>query len=483
MSSVAVSFIVYTLAIVAVGLYSARFAKRTSADFFLADRGLGAWVAALSSSASAESGWVTLGLVGLAFNTGLAALWMVPGTLLAFLFNWFVLARRLRQASVAGDALTMPELLAAGRSPTAALLIRLVGVAIILSMLTAYVAAQLSAAGKAFHATFDISYLAGVLLGAAIVLVYTVTGGFRAVAWTDVVQATFMVAAVVVLPLVLVAKLGGIGATVARLDALDPSGSLTDPFGGKEGLALWSFLLVAVGVPLGYPGQPHVLVRLMAARDDRAIRRGGLIAAVWVGVLFCGAILLGVAGRAYYGDLADGEQLLPLAAGDSQVVPGVVGGILIAAVLAAICSTADSQLLVSASAVSHDLLAGVLGWKPSMRTKVLIDRLAVLLVGGVATGIAAAEVRQIFDFVLDYGWAGPGAAFGPPLVLALLWRRTSGWGVLAGMVSGVLTAMAWKLAAAHGWLPSPLAETYHLVPAVVVSLAAVVLVSSFRGGR
>jgi sodium/proline symporter len=477
MNTVAVSFTIYTLAIVAVGVYSARFAKRTSADFFLADRGLGAWVAALSSSASAESGWVTLGLVGMAFNTGLAALWMVPGTLAAFWFNWFVMARRLRQRSIDDDALTMPALLAAGRTGAAAALIRLVGVVIILAMLTAYVAAQLNAAGKTFDATFGMPYQRGVWLGAAIVLIYTVTGGFRAVAWTDVIQAVFMVAAVVLLPMILVAKMGGVGATFARLAELDATGGLMSPTGGKAGLALLGFVAVAVGVPLGYPGQPHVIVRLMAARDDAAIRRGGWIATVWVAVLFCGAILLGVAARAYYGDLADPEQVLPLAAGDAAIVPGVVGGVMIAAVLAAICSTADSQLLVSASAVSHDLLAGLFRWNPPLRTKVLVDRLAVLLVGGVAIAIATAEMRQVFSFVIDYGWAGLGAGFGPPLVLALLWKRTTGWGVLAGMITGVATAMAWKFAATHELLPPALAAIYNMLPALAASTVAVVMAS------
>jgi len=210
-STLGLSFLLYTIGIFAVGIYSARFGRRTSSDFFLADRGLGAWVAALSSSASAESGWVTLGLVGTAFNTGIGALWIVPGTVAAFLFNWVVLAPRLRRESLRHGGLTIPDILGRPYAGVQRTVIRVLSVLIILTMLTAYVAAQLNAAGKTFMGTFDWSYTAGVLCGAGIVMGYTVTGGFRAVAWTDVLQAILMVTAVLVLPLMLVVHIGGSG--------------------------------------------------------------------------------------------------------------------------------------------------------------------------------------------------------------------------------------------------------------------------------
>lgn len=283
------SFLLYTTGIFAVGIYSARFSRRTSSDFFLADRGLGPWVAALSSSASAESGWVTLGLVGTAFNTGVGALWIVPGTVAAFVFNWLVLAPRLRRAAVQHGGLTIGDVLGQPYTGTPRTVIRVLSVLIILTMLTAYVAAQLNAAGKTFMGTFDWSYTAGVLCGAAIVLGYTITGGFRAVAWTDVVQAILMVTAVLVLPLVMVVHLGGFAELFDRLNAVDPN--LTGTVAGKAGLSLIGFLAVWLGIPLGNPGQPHILVRLMAVRDEVAIRRGAIISSVWVFLLFTVAIL------------------------------------------------------------------------------------------------------------------------------------------------------------------------------------------------
>ncbi len=466
MDSIAVSFLVYTFGVLVLGVYSARFGRKTSADFFLAGRGLGAWVAALSSSASAESGWVTLGLVGTAFSTGIGALWIIPGTLLAFLFNWFVIAERLRGLSSERQLITIPDLLATHYHGLPAMLIRLSSVLIIIAMLTAYVAAQLNAAGKTFDATFGWTYTSGVLVGAGIVLAYTVTGGFRAVAWTDVVQALMMMGAVLVLPVVLVFHLGGPEAVWLRLESMASASAVTDPFAGKVGMALIGFLSVWLGVPLGYPGQPHILVRFMAIKDSASVRRGSFIATSWVVLVFTGAVLLGITARAVYGVLDDPEQALPIAAMD--FLPGIVAGMMIAAVLAAICSTADSQLLVSASAISHDLYIRVFRNQPQERKLARINRGAVVLIAAVATTVALAEVRTIFDFVL-YAWAGLGAAFGPATILILLWRRTTAWGVLAGIVTGFTTAIVWRETLHH--------TVYELVPAFAVAFGAVVIVS------
>lgn len=470
---VAVSFTLYTLAIVALGLYSARFARESDSDFFLAGRGLGPWVAALSSSASAESGWVTLGLVGMAWQTGIGALWIVLGTVIAFLFNWFVLAWRLRDASERYNALTLPDVLASPWQGLSGTLIRLVGVLIILSMLVAYVAAQLNAAGKTFEGIFDWDYRLGVVVGFGIVVVYTVTGGFRAIAWTDVVQATFMILTVVILPIVLIRNIGGPSEFWHALQTDTGNPTLTDPFAGRTGLALVGFLALWLGVPLGNPGQPHVMVRLMAVRDRSAILRGGVISSLWVLVLFSGAVLLGMSARVYFSDgLDDPEQTLMAVARDSSIVPGFLGGMIIAAVLAAICSTADSQLLVAASAISHDVIVRLFGADLSLRTRRVLDRSAVVVLGLVALCIAIGEVRSVFSFVLDYGWAGLGAGFGPATIFLLCWKRTTGWGVLAGMLIGVTTAILWRLL-----LPDWHRQLYNLVPAFLLSSLTIMIVS------
>lgn len=481
MNWIAVSFAIYTLVVMAFGIYSARFAKQTSSDFFLANRGLGAWVAALSSSASAESGWVTLGLVGTAYKTGIGALWLVLGTVIAFLFNWLVLARPLRQFSEKTDSITLPDILAAGHHGLSAVLIRIVAVLVILSMLTTYVAAQLNAAGKAFAETFQWHYLLGVAAGAGIVLVYTLVGGFRAVAWTDVLQAILMIGGVVLLPIVLIGLLGGPVEFWHKLAALEAStiqvhdkdvslsggATMISAMSQKSGLALIGFLSVWFGVPLGNCGQPHILVRLMATRDERAIRRAALISTVWVFFLFTGAIFVGLTTRVMFGGtLDDPERALPHAA--VQILPAPLAGMMIAAVIAAMCSTADSQLLVSASAVSHDIYVRLFGRVHTDRLITRINRAAVLLVAIIATAIAMSEVRVVFDFVL-YAWDALGAAFGPALILKLLWRRTTSWGVLSGMLVGVATAIVW-----HETLHN---QFYSLIPAFAFAMLAGVLVS------
>jgi len=251
-----------------------------------------------------------------------------------------------------------------------------------------------------------------------------------------------------------------------RLVELDTAGTLTHPLAGKTGMALTGFLAVWLGIPLGYCGQPHILIRFMATRDEKAIRRGALISTVWVFLLFSGAVLLGIFARAYYGVLDDPETVLPRVA--AELLPGVFGGMMIAAVLAAICSTADSQLLVSASAVSHDLYVRLLGRRLDDRSVLLLNRLTVLAVGLIAMGVALGQVRVIFEFVL-YAWAGLGAAFGPALILVLLWRRTSAAGVIAGMLTGFITAIAWRQTL-HDRL-------YELVPAFLLAFIVIVVVS------
>jgi sodium/proline symporter len=465
-NSATISFWVYTLAIMGVGVYSARFARSSSTDFFLANRGIGAWVAALSSSASAESGWVTLGLVGMAFQTGIGALWIIPGTVLAFLFNWLVLADRLRRSASGQEAITIPDVLAGNFTGRQARIIRWLALLIILTMLSSYVAAQFNAAGKMFDAMLGWPYQVGVLAGTSIVLIYSVSGGFRAVAWTDVIQALFMVGAVVILPTVLLVELGGLDAVWDRLNSLEKTGELTHPLSGKAGMALVGFISVWLGIPLGNTGQPHILVRFMATRDTGAIKRGAIISTVWVFLLFTGAVLLGIFARAYYGVLDDPETVLPRVA--AELLPGVVAGMMTAAVLAAICSTADSQLLVSASAVSHDIYVRVLGRKPDDRAILRINRLSVLVVGIIAMIVALGEVRVIFDFVL-YAWAGLGAAFGPALIMILLWKRTSATGVIAGILVGYITTIVWRQTLHDRF--------YELMPAFLLALIVVICVS------
>lgn len=496
------AFALYTVAIVALGLYASKFAARSDEDYFLAGRSLNRWVAALSASASSESGWVTLGLVGIGFGAGVQGYWVIPGCLLGYIFNWFILAGPLHDQARKLNALTLPDFLCKrfGRSSDTLPLVRIVAVVVILAAMMAYVAAQMAAAGKAFDillteagvedaapvaASTDTgsapgatavtqphaegakpqsdgdslfaysNYKLGVLIGAVVVLLYTVTGGFRAVSWTDFLQALLMVGTLVVFPVYLLITYGGFGYLQTHLadyayNGADP-GHLLDFTGGHVGWALVGFVLGshALGINFGYPGQPHVLVRFMALKRRAEARIAGFVAVLWGLLVYFGAVTVGLFAHAIIVDTgagwgaairADGEVSLIVSA--MELLPSVLAGLVLAAILAAICSTADSQLIVAASAVAHDIFAKLFS-TDSKTAHMLANRGTVLALGLGAVLLVINRDVQIYQYVLTYGWAMLGAAFGPQMILAVLWKRASYAGCLAGMLTGFVVAIAW----------------------------------------
>ena len=502
----AIAFAVYTLLIVAVGVYSAKYAKRSDADYFLAGRSLGPWVAAISASASSESGWVTLGLVGWAFTSGVSAYWIIPGCLLGFIFNWFVIAARMRDASERVGALTLPDLFAFSfreRIPV----LRILAVIVIVTAMWLYVAAQFKAAADAFQAAFGMTHLAGVLIGAVIVLIYTVLGGFRAACWTDFVQGLVMVGTLVIFPAYLLFSKGGYGYLMEQLNsaggtmtAFVPVGTEGETFGKATALLL-GFLIGhgALGINFGYPGQPHVLVRFMALRKKRDAVIAGCVAVVWGALVYWGAVTIGLIARAMTiegaewtaplaGQLAEGasnagETGLVLAA--KHMIPGVLSGMVLAAVLAAICSTADSQLVVAASSGANDLYSRLVD-KSRKTAHMLVNRTVLVVLGVGAVLIALDDKIQVYRFVLTYGWAILGASFGPQVILLLLWKRASYAGCIAGMLTGFVLAIVWKLTymdyrTAHSDLNLP--EIYNLPFAFIVALIVNVILSLLLPSR
>jgi len=474
---IVVSFAAYSLAIVGIGLYSARFARRSDEDYFLAGRNLGSWMAALSASASSESGWVTMGLVGWAFTEGVRAYWIIPGCLVGFWFNWFVIARRLcRQSSTLG-ALTVPDYFAF-RFRERVPLLRLTSVGVILVAMLLYVAAQFAAAGKAFEASFGaLSYKVGVFLGAAIVLAYTVTGGFRAVCWTDFLQALLMVGTLIFFPLYLLISSGGFGPIAEGLAAVDPSLIRFTP--DKAPAAFLGFLLGsgALGINFGFPGQPHVLVRFMALKKEHEAHLGGIISMTWALLIYWGAVTVGLVARVAAERGADWAQAMladPAIAGElglvlsaTHLLPGVLAGMVLAAVLAAICSTADSQLVVAASSVANDVYSRLIE-KRRRLFHGLLNKTTVLVLGLIALLMVMDRRIRVYEFVLRYGWAILGASFGPQMILALLWKRASRAGCLAGMITGFTVAILWP----QVYHPGPNGiEIYNLPLAFVLALA------------
>ncbi len=483
----AVSFGLYTLAIIAVGLYSARYARRSDEDYFLAGRSLGGWIAALSASASSESGWVTLGLVGWAFSSGVQAYWIIPGCLVGFLFNWFVVAGRLRDKSGELGALTLPDFFAFSFRERVPLL-RTLSVIVILVAMLLYVAAQLAAAGKAFSVSFNgIDYKYGVLIGAAIVLLYTVIGGFRAVCWTDFLQALLMVGTLVIFPIYLLATQGGFGFIADQLRAVD-NGDLLRFTPGKTGAAFIGFLLGAgaLGINFGYPGQPHVLIRFMALKDRSQAIVGGIVSFVWGLCVYWGAVTVGLmaramtaSGEAWGQQMLEGENAeLGLVLSAMHLLPGVMAGLVLAAVLAAICSTADSQLVVAASAAASDIYARL--FRGARRAShMIVNRLVVLILGVGAMLLVIDKEVKVYKYVLEYGWAILGASFGPQMILLLLWRRASYAGCFAGMLTGFATAIIWKQVYDAGETGI---EVYNLPLAFVAALIVNVIVSLIAPG-
>ncbi|MCK4573018.1 MAG: sodium/proline symporter [candidate division Zixibacteria bacterium] len=469
----AVSFIVYSLFIIGVGLYSTRLKKETSDDFVLANRELGPWASALSASASAESGWVMLGLVGEAYLIGAAAFWIVPGIAAGYLFNWFVIADRLRKSTADSGAVTLPQYIMHRFGPKSPAL-RYIPVLIITLAMLGYVAAQMNAAGKAFDAVFDLPYWMGVLAGAVIILTYTVTGGFRAICWTDIIQASFMCVALIVMPFVILSYIGGYGSFLEQVHKVDPE--MMSFTYGKAGFAMFGFIIGLLGIGLGYPGQPHILSRFMAAKDSATIKRGGTIAMSWMVLVYLGAVFFGLFAKIYFGDLADPEQALPLAV--NEFLPPVLGGFVIAAIVSAICSTADSQLIVVSTAISRDVIPYLSKQtKPGMEYKKTqrLDRWVLVILAIISIIFALTENRVIFEFVL-YAWSVLGAAFGPVVIFGLLWKKANKAGAIASMLTGLIVTVVWRN------VPMLKSAVYELVPAFILAFLAMWLVSLATGG-
>jgi len=467
-TTVAVVMVAYLGVLLFIGWRASRW-THGGEDFHLAGRSLGAWAAGISSTASSESGWVTLGAVGMTYTHGVSGLWYAPGCLLGYLVNLYFVAPRLRTLSEVQGSLTLSDVLTR-RWGDPRHVVRITSVVIILLSMLGYVAAQMTAAGKAFSSTLGMGgprgYLIGVLIGAGVITAVTSLGGFRGVAWTDLFQGLLMAVALIALPAFAVFKLGGFGTLVQHLGAIDPN--LLTATGDRVGPALWGFIVGELGIGLGYPGMPHVITRYMAARDQREIRRLQLIALLWGVVVFYGAGVVGLAGRVMFPTLADGEQTLMVMA--LHLLHPILAGLMLAAVISAILSTVSSQLLVAASAVSYDLVEEVMGRAADDHRSLILGRITVIVIGLLGILLALSHVRLVFWFVL-FAWSGLGASFGPLVLLAVGKRGMSRFGALAGMLTGFGVTVAWKLG--RGAAGNPVA--FGRVPFFVLAAAAILL--------
>jgi len=464
-------FAVYLAFMLAIG---AIFYRRTEnmSDYFLGDRKLGKWVTSLSAQASDMSGWLLLGLPGAAYLSGISASWIAIGLLIGTYLNWRFVAKRLRKyTAVTPGIITISDYLEYRfRDPTG--LLRFVSALFILIFFLIYTSSGFVAGGKLFSAVFGIPYWAALLAGAFVVVSYTFLGGFNAVCWTDFFQGSLMLGAIVVVPIGGVAAMGGPHGVQAAVYRVDPE--FFALLRMKDAPAYGALLLGVVSSMawgLGYFGQPHILVRFMAIRSPDQIRGARHIAMVWVTLSLSAAVAVGIAGRAYLSPALEGgdvEKVYILMV--SQMFPALVSGVLLAAILAAIMSTADSQLLVTTSAITEDFYKAWFRRNATDTELVWVSRCAVVGVAAAALGLALDPESSVLDLVA-YAWAGFGAAFGPTLLLSLFWKRMTYSGALAGMAVGGITVLVWKQ------FRGGIFDLYEIVPGFIFSLAAIAVVS------
>ncbi len=445
MTGVLTTLIFYQLLMLGIGFWASK-RNKDSEDYYLGGRNLGAAVAALSASASSSSAWSLLGVSGAAFAWGLPAIWLIPATLGGFLINWFLIAPRLSVQSREAGALTLTEFIAGPAGDPARLAMLRLGAGVILFSFTFYIAAQFQAAGTTFASVLNINQSTAIMIGAAVVLTYVWLGGFWAASVTDSVQGVLMAFSAILLPLLALHAVGGPGQLLDSLHSAQLSGYQlwTDQPSFPAALG---FVLGLFGIGLGYPGQPHVVNRFMAIENARAIVNGRRIAIAWAIVIYTGMVLLGWCGRVLVENLGDGEQLLFVLA--TLLLPTVLAGVMVSAILSAIMSTADSQLLVAASSVSHDLQIS----KSKAGKGLARARWVVLMIGILAVILAIVFPDRIFNRVL-FAWQALAAAFGPLLVVTL-WRGPvrPAWRVAALSTGFLLTViLSWTIDSPGDWV-------------------------------
>jgi len=422
-----ITLIAYKLALIGIGLWAQR-RTRDNTDFFLGGRALGPVVAAISYSASASSAWTLLGVSGAAYVLGVSVVWVAAGSILGAAVAWLWIAPRLRQFSRANDTITLTDFIAHGSSGGARRAIVLFSSLIIMISFLFYIASQFQGAGNAFATSFGLSPHESILIGAGIIMVYTLLGGFWAVSVTDTLQGLLMAVAAVLLPLAAMAALGGPDGFRQQLLAVSSPSQLSLT-AGNTGLLAIGAVAGSLAIGMGTYGQPHLLVRFMALKDESARRHATALSLVWYVVVFGGMCIVGLAGHALALQPDNPENVFFVLT-DQLFVP-VVSGVLLAAVLSAIMSTADSQLLVAASAVVHDL-----GLESHTGIDALsLSRLSIVGLVVAATLVALLLPSDIFSRVL-FAWIALGSAFGPLVFVRLAGREVAAGAVLASMVAG-----------------------------------------------
>jgi sodium/proline symporter len=462
-----ISFLIYVLIIFLIGILSTRFSSKGISEFFIGGRQMNKFVVALSAVASGRSSWLLIGLTGMAYVRGASAIWAAVGYVIAEFLMFRFAAPKLRLHSEKHDDITISDYFTS-RFQDKSNVLRLVSALIIIIFMTSYISAQFVGGGKAFSTSFNISSNWGVIITASIVLIYTLFGGFLAVSVTDVIQAIFMLVSLIILPIIAIVDFGQIHELIRAIKTSD--NLLLDPFAIGSG-ALIGF----IGIGLGSPGNPHILVRYISIKNPAELKFSAYIGTFWNIIMAISAVLIGVLGRAYFPEVdsiagGDPENLFPQLA-ELHLHP-IIFGVIIASILAAVMSTADSMLLVCASAILRDIYQKIFRTESALSQDKLVklSRIIILFVVLISLGLGFLASDLVFWLVL-FAWGGLGASFGPTILLSLFWKGTTRNGVLFGFISGVLTVIIWNQ------IPSLKSIIYELVPAFFVSLLCTFIIS------
>ncbi len=460
-----ISFSLYILGMVAIGIYF-YFKTDDLSDYVLGGRGLGPGVTALSAGASDMSGWLLLGLPGMMYSEGIVGSWIAVGLIAGAYLNWHYVAKPLRISTEhLNNAITIPDYFSNRFHDTSSLL-RVVTAVVILIFYTLYTSSGLVGGAKLFEATFGLEYINALLIGSFVIVSYTFLGGYNAVSWTDFVQGILMLLALIITPLVVLYEIGGVNKGLELIHAANPSN--LDIFNGASFIGVVS--LMAWG--LGYFGQPHILVRFMSLKDESAMPKAKAIGMSWMILSIIGSLSVGFFGYAYVLstgiELQDSEKIFITL---SQLVFNPwIAGFLLAAILAAIMSTVDSQLLVSSSVLTRDIYHALVRKDASNTELVWVGRVTVILIALIALALSMEEDSSVLKLVA-YAWAGFGAAFGPLVILSLYNPTVTRLGAIAGMITGSITVIIWKQ------IEGGIFELYELLPGFVFAWFAIIIFS------
>ncbi|MDR2162574.1 MAG: sodium/proline symporter PutP [Clostridiales Family XIII bacterium] len=467
------AFVAYIAVMITIG---AKFygKNETLSDYFLGGRTLNAWVAALSAQASDMSGWLLMGLPGAVYALGTGQLWIAVGLAVGTALNWIFVAKRLRRYTiVSGDSITIPEYLE-NRFHDKSKVLRIAAAVFIAIFFAVYTASAFVAGATLFEQIFGLEYNLSLLIGVAVILVYVFLGGFHAVCWTDLIQGLLMLAAILLVPIIAFAALGDTGGLPAGFTDI-----LGDGSGGTQSAVS---IISQLAWGLGYFGMPHILVRFMAIKSDATVKRSATIAIIWVVVSLTMAIVTGVVGKMVIANLENPETVFisliqRVFMDEGAIVPvPIIGGLFLCGILAAIMSTADSQLLVTASSFTSDIYKNKLNRNASDRHLIWVSRLSVVAIAAIAFIIAMDKNSSVMDLVSN-AWAGFGATFGALILLSLYWRRVNRAGAFAGVLAGGLTVIVWDYIPFGGSTIGAATGLYSLAIGFAVSLAAIVIAS------